>query len=288
MEIINPNLNSSMKYFSFEGMSKSQIIDKYEELLFQRENQITDISLQLGNLHTKNQELTNKINNILSLKKNFDERIITAEKKINNERNNKEIMYIKLNNLMKENDNLEKVKNGEFKFEEKKNKKKKKKDEQGNKIFSKSDMEIKPIGLYLKELNKDEEKMDKSKTLINLNDTNSNNNINIIKEIQENNENKKDNNQEESKNNLNNQNENIILDEKNKIEENKNNLNVINDKNEEKKIENIEKQNLELKKSKTLNLNEEKKKKKKKHKKNKDKKNKKLASESLDYEPVFK
>ena len=277
MEIINPNLNSSMKYFSFDGMSKSQIIDKYEELLFQRENQITDISLQLGNLHTKNQELTNKINNILSLKKNYDERIITAEKKINNERNNKEIMYIKLNNLMKENDNLEKVKNGEFKFEEKKNKKKKKKDEQGNKIFSKSDMEIKPIGTYLKELNKEEEKMDKSKTLINLNDKDSNNN-NTIKEIQENNEKNDNNNKEDS---LINQNENI--EKNNKIEDNKNN--EIN-KNEDKKIENNE--NPILMKSKTLNLNEEEKKKKKKHKKNKDKKNKKLASESLDYEPVFK
>ena len=277
MEIINPNLNSSMKYFSFDGMSKSQIIDKYEELLFQRENQITDISLQLGNLHTKNQELTNKINNILSLKKNYDERIITAEKKINNERNNKEIMYIKLNNLMKENDNLEKVKNGEFKFEEKKNKKKKKKDEQGNKIFSKSDMEIKPIGTYLKELNKEEEKIDKSKTLINLNDKDSNNN-NTIKEIQENNEKNDNNNKEDS---LINQNENI--EKNNKIEDNKNN--EIN-KNEDKKIENNE--NPILMKSKTLNLNEEEKKKKKKHKKNKDKKNKKLASESLDYEPVFK
>ena len=277
MEIINPNLNSSMKYFSFDGMSKSQIIDKYEELLFQRENQITDISLQLGNLHTKNQELTNKIKNILSLKKNYDERIITAEKKINNERNNKEIMYIKLNNLMKENDNLEKVKNGEFKFEEKKNKKKKKKDEQGNKIFSKSDMEIKPIGLYLKDLNKEEEKMDKSKTLINLNDKDSNNN-NTIKEIQENNEKNDNNNKEDS---LINQNENI--EKNNKIEDNKNN--EIN-KNEDKKIENNE--NPILMKSKTLNLNEEEKKKKKKHKKNKDKKNKKLASESLDYEPVFK
>jgi len=278
MEIINPNLNSSMKYFSFDGMSKSQIIDKYEELLFQRENQITDISLQLGNLHTKNQELTNKINNILSLKKNYDERIITAEKKINNERNNKEIMYIKLNNLMKENDNLEKVKNGEFKFEEKKNKKKKKKDEQGNKIFSKSDMEIKPIGTYLKELNKEEEKMDKSKTLINLNDKDSNNNNNTIKEIQENKEKNDNNNKEDS---LINQNENI--EKNNKIEDNKNN--EIN-KNEDKKIENNE--NPILMKSKTLNLNEEEKKKKKKHKKNKDKKNKKLASESLDYEPVFK
>ena len=277
MEIINPNLNSSMKYFSFDGMSKSQIIDKYEELLFQRENQITDISLQLGNLHTKNQELTNKINNILSLKKNYDERIITAEKKINNERNNKEIMYIKLNNLMKENDNLEKVKNGEFKFEEKKNKKKKKKDEQGNKIFSKSDMEIKPIGLYLKDLNKEEEKMDKSKTLINLNDKDSNNN-NTIKEIQENKEKNDNNNKEDS---LINQNENI--EKNNKIEDNKNN--EIN-KNEDKKIENNE--NPILMKSKTLNLNEEEKKKKKKHKKNKDKKNKKLASESIDYEPVFK
>ena len=273
MEIINPNLNSSMKYFSFDGMSKSQIIDKYEELLFQRENQITDISLQLGNLHTKNQELTNKINNILSLKKNYDERIITAEKKINNERNNKEIMYIKLNNLMKENDNLEKVKNGEFKFEEKKNKKKKKKDEQGNKIFSKSDMEIKPIGLYLKDLNKEEEKMDKSKTLINLNED-SNKNINIIKEIQDE---KNDNNNKEENLNIEN------IEKNNKIEDNKNN--EIN-KNEDKKIENNE--NLSLKKSKTLNLNEEEKKKKKKHKKNKDKKNKKLASESLDYEPVFK
>jgi hypothetical protein len=47
------NLQSSLKFFSFEGMSKDQIIDKYEETLCQREKQIRDIAYEIGIINEK-------------------------------------------------------------------------------------------------------------------------------------------------------------------------------------------------------------------------------------------
>ncbi len=47
------NLQSSLKYFDFEGMTKEQIIDKYEETLCQREKQIRDIAFEIGIINEK-------------------------------------------------------------------------------------------------------------------------------------------------------------------------------------------------------------------------------------------
>lgn len=47
------NIQSSLKYFDFEGMSKEQIIEKYEETLCQREKQIRDIAFEIGIINEK-------------------------------------------------------------------------------------------------------------------------------------------------------------------------------------------------------------------------------------------
>ncbi len=47
------NLQSSLKYFSFEGLSKEQVIEKYEETLCQREKQIRDIAFEIGIINEK-------------------------------------------------------------------------------------------------------------------------------------------------------------------------------------------------------------------------------------------
>ena len=41
-------MTSTMKYINLEGLSTSQIIQKYEELLFQREKILNQLSIQLN------------------------------------------------------------------------------------------------------------------------------------------------------------------------------------------------------------------------------------------------
>ncbi len=47
------NIQSSLKYFNFEGMDKDKIIEKYEETLIQREKQIRDIAYEIGVINEK-------------------------------------------------------------------------------------------------------------------------------------------------------------------------------------------------------------------------------------------
>jgi hypothetical protein len=47
------NFLSSLKFFNFEGMTKDQIIDKFDESLCQREKQIRDIAYEIGIINEK-------------------------------------------------------------------------------------------------------------------------------------------------------------------------------------------------------------------------------------------
>lgn len=47
------NFQSSLKFFSFEEMTKDQIIEKFDETLFQREKQIRDIAYEIGIINEK-------------------------------------------------------------------------------------------------------------------------------------------------------------------------------------------------------------------------------------------
>lgn len=47
------NFQSSLKFFTFEEMTKDQIIEKFDETLFQREKQIRDIAYEIGIINEK-------------------------------------------------------------------------------------------------------------------------------------------------------------------------------------------------------------------------------------------
>jgi hypothetical protein len=47
------NKKSSLKFFNFEGMSLEKIIEKYEEVLFQREKQVETLAHEVGIINEK-------------------------------------------------------------------------------------------------------------------------------------------------------------------------------------------------------------------------------------------
>ena len=50
----NSELKSSLKSFDFKGWTSDKIIDKYEQILFCREKQIEDLSMEFGNVYKEN------------------------------------------------------------------------------------------------------------------------------------------------------------------------------------------------------------------------------------------
>ena len=123
-------MSSSMKYINLEGLSVTQIIQKYEELLFQRENMINQLSIQLNEAREKYIDISDKINNLTSRHKELYENKLIIDKALNQQRTDKDLLFIKLNNLISENDKLKNIiQNGgkEIKQQIKKKKKKKKK-----------------------------------------------------------------------------------------------------------------------------------------------------------------
>jgi cell division protein FtsB len=67
-------LESCLKRFNFTGWSPKKIIERYENVLASREKQITDLSMEIGNLYEKNTFLSDKNKTL------FDELELTREK----------------------------------------------------------------------------------------------------------------------------------------------------------------------------------------------------------------
>jgi len=59
------NDGSSLKKCKFDGLSKDQIINKYETVLAMREIQLSDLSMELGRINDKLCEVSNNTNNII-------------------------------------------------------------------------------------------------------------------------------------------------------------------------------------------------------------------------------
>jgi hypothetical protein len=53
--------NSSLKFFNFEGWTNEKIIAKYENVLACREKQITDLSIEIGNLNDRMSTISDKL-----------------------------------------------------------------------------------------------------------------------------------------------------------------------------------------------------------------------------------
>ena len=99
-------MTSSMKYIDLEGLTPLQIIQKYEELLFQRENIIQQLSNQLNESQQKYIEVSETIETLSNKNKELNETKLKCDKTLNQQRTDKDLLFIKLNNLISENDKL--------------------------------------------------------------------------------------------------------------------------------------------------------------------------------------
>ena len=99
-------MESSMKYINLEGLSPSQIIQKYEELLFQRDNILQQLSSQLNDSQQKYIEIYDTIESLTNKNKELNETKLKSDKILNQQRTDKDLLFIKLNNLITENDKL--------------------------------------------------------------------------------------------------------------------------------------------------------------------------------------
>lgn len=99
-------IGSSMKYINLEGLSKEQIIDKYEQLLFQREKHYKELVLQMGETNQKYIEVQDKVDELSEINESLKKDIDKTDKLIEQEQISKDIWFIKLNNLIKDYDNM--------------------------------------------------------------------------------------------------------------------------------------------------------------------------------------
>ena len=102
MSIQLKNLHSSLQFFDFSNMTPQEIVNKYEETLFKRENQIKELSSAIGAINEKLEIECEKNNNLEVELKNKD---ALLEKEIKN----KDIIFEQMNNLISENETLKKM-----------------------------------------------------------------------------------------------------------------------------------------------------------------------------------
>ena len=102
------NITSSMKYIDLESLTPLQIIQKYEELLFQRENIIQQLSTQLNESQQKYFEVSDAIEQLTKRNKELNEEKLKCDKTLNQQRTDKDLLFIRLNNLITENDKFNK------------------------------------------------------------------------------------------------------------------------------------------------------------------------------------
>ena len=282
-------MNSSMKYINLEGLTPLQIIQKYEELLLQRENIIKQLSNQLNDSQQKYIEVSETIDLLTIKNKELNEKKLKLDKTLNQQRTDKDLLFIKLNNLISENDKLK------------------------NLITGKKETKVPSPAQKGKDKNKDTQKRE-SKNTINNNESKNirlelkKEEITITKDNKaqkDSNENKKEDNKDNNKDkekdkekkeeeikdekNIENMNINNVIKEENEKEKPEDKKeDDKKDKKEDQKEENKNNENQEIKSKSekkiiTINPEEYLAKRKKKHKGGR-----KLKSEKITYEPVFK
>ena len=87
---------SSLKNYNFEGMTTEEIINKYESVLSTREQQILDLTIEIGNANSEINKLSDEIESYDNENATLLNKIQKIEKNISQELNNKEIMLMRL------------------------------------------------------------------------------------------------------------------------------------------------------------------------------------------------
>ena len=87
---------SSLKNFNFEGMTTEEIINKYESVLSTRENQLLSLTIEIGNVNSEINKLTDEIEKYDKENEILLNKINKIEKNISQELSNKDIMFMRL------------------------------------------------------------------------------------------------------------------------------------------------------------------------------------------------
>ena len=87
---------SSLKNFNFEGMTTEEIINKYESVLSTRENQLLSLTIEIGKANSEINKLTDEIEKYDKENEMLLNKINKIEKNISQELNNKDIMFMRL------------------------------------------------------------------------------------------------------------------------------------------------------------------------------------------------
>jgi hypothetical protein len=284
-----------MKYINLEGLTPLQIIQKYEELLLQRENIIKQLSNQLNDSQQKYIEVSETIDLLTTKNKELNEKKLKLDKTLNQQRTDKDLLFIKLNNLISENDKLKNLITGKKETKApsppQKGKDKNKDTQKRENKNTINNNESKNIRLELKKEEITITKDNKAQKDLNETKKEDNKDNNKEKDKEKEKEKEKDKKEEEIKDekNLENMNiNNVIKEEKEKEKSEDKKEDDKKDKKEDQKEENKNNENQEIKSKSekkiiTINPEEYLAKRKKKHKGGR-----KLKSEKITYDPVFK
>ena len=99
---------SSIKNLDFSGMTDEQIIEKYENVLVARENQLEELSSKVGKMNETLLLYTEKYKSLEENNKELKNNLSKKEEQLNIELNSKEIMFIELEKKESEYEELKK------------------------------------------------------------------------------------------------------------------------------------------------------------------------------------
>lgn len=102
------SIRSSMKYHDLSNMDENEILERYKELINQRETQLKYLHTQLDESREKSIEINDQLHQESSINKGLGDQLMLVESEINKCLTEKEILYIKFSGLMTENDKLKK------------------------------------------------------------------------------------------------------------------------------------------------------------------------------------
>ena len=135
---------SSLKNEQLNTLTAEEIIKKYEKVLASRENQVSELSCEIGKIHQKLDNLKNTYDNTIEKNKEYKTTLAEKEELIKKELNNKEILFMQLTHKEQECDEIKK-KIDDYKKDKKgkKNDKKNEKEKVEKKLEEKKEEPVK-------------------------------------------------------------------------------------------------------------------------------------------------
>ena len=100
-------INSSLKNINFDELTAEQIIKKYEQVLHSRENQLFELSSEVGKVNQKLETLRARHENCVVKNNQLKTILQKKDTLLKQELDNKEIMFMQLTKKEKESDEFQ-------------------------------------------------------------------------------------------------------------------------------------------------------------------------------------